>query len=156
MNKKLNFEEAGFTLIELMIVVAIVGILMSIAYPSYQESVAKSRRSDATGALLVFANAMERHFTVNNTYKNAGGTDATPTDTGLPRPGVFAHQQSPLDSGTALYNLKINAANDTSYTLYAERTGAQTNDGCGTFIYTNTGVKGVTSNSGVHSATSCW
>ncbi len=156
MQKKIFLKKAGFTLVELMIVVAIIGILTSIAYPSYQESVAKSRRSDATGALLVFANAMERHFTVNSTYKNAAGTDGTPTDTGLPRPGVFGHQQSPLDSGTALYNLKINAANDTTYTLYAERTGAQTNDGCGTLTYTNTGVKGVTSNSGGHTAASCW
>ena len=156
MQKKIFFKKSGFTLIELMIVVAIIGILTSIAYPSYQESVAKSRRSDATGALLVFANAMERHFTVNNTYLKAGGTDASQTNTGLPRPSVFAHQQSPLDGGTALYNLKINAATATSYTLYAERTGAQASDGCGTLTYTNTGVKGVTSNSGGHNADSCW
>ena len=53
----------GFTLIELMIAVAIVGILAGIAYPSYQDSVRKSRRADAQGALLGFANAMERYFT---------------------------------------------------------------------------------------------
>lgn len=156
MIKKLNFKNSGFTLIELMIVVAIVGILASIAYPSYQESVAKSRRADATGALLVFANAMERHFTVNNTYRKAGGTDTTQTDTGLPRPGVFAHQQSPLDGGTALYNLKINAATATSYTLYAERTGAQASDDCGTLTYTNTGVKGVDSATTGHTVDNCW
>jgi type IV pilus assembly protein PilE len=156
MQKKISLKKAGFTLIELMIVVAIIGILTSIAYPSYQESVAKSRRSDAKGALLVFANAMERHFTVNNTYQNAAGTDGTPTNTGAPRPGVFGSQHSPLDGGTALYDLTISAANATTYTLLATRTGAQSSDGCGNLTYTNTGVKGVTSNSGGHTATSCW
>ncbi|MFI3186333.1 MAG: prepilin-type N-terminal cleavage/methylation domain-containing protein, partial [Methylococcaceae bacterium] len=56
-------SQAGFTLIELMVTVAIVGILAAIAYPSYQDSVRKSRRADASGALLGLANAMERHFT---------------------------------------------------------------------------------------------
>ncbi|MBT5967504.1 MAG: prepilin-type N-terminal cleavage/methylation domain-containing protein, partial [Gammaproteobacteria bacterium] len=53
-------EIKGFTIIELMITVAIIGILASIAYPSYQESVYKSRRADGKGALLGLANAMER------------------------------------------------------------------------------------------------
>ena len=65
----------GFTLVELMIAVAIVGILASIAYPSYQDSVRKSRRADAKGALLGFANAMERHFTENNSYLRRWTTD---------------------------------------------------------------------------------
>ncbi|MCP4091353.1 MAG: prepilin-type N-terminal cleavage/methylation domain-containing protein, partial [Gammaproteobacteria bacterium] len=56
-------KSRGFTLIELMIVVAIVGILAAIAYPSYQEQVRKSRRADANGALLGLANAMQRHAT---------------------------------------------------------------------------------------------
>ena len=54
------FTTKGFSLIELMIAVAIVGILAGIAYPSYQESVRDSRRADAKGALLGFANSMER------------------------------------------------------------------------------------------------
>jgi prepilin-type N-terminal cleavage/methylation domain-containing protein len=66
-----NISKNGFTLIELMIVVAIIGILASIAYPSYQESILKSRRADAKGALLGFANAMERHFTETNSYRKA-------------------------------------------------------------------------------------
>lgn len=156
MEMKIHSKKAGFTLVELMIVVAIIGILTSIAYPSYQDSIAKSRRSDAKGALLVFANAMERHFTVTNSYKGAGGVDATPTDTGSPRPGVFGHTQSPLDGGTALYNLTISAANDTTYTLLATRTGVQTSDDCGNLTYTSTGIKGVTSATTGHTAANCW
>ncbi len=58
----------GFTLIEIMIVVAIVGILAAIAYPSYQDSVRKSRRADAKTALLEVAQLEERFFSVNNQY----------------------------------------------------------------------------------------
>jgi type IV pilus assembly protein PilE len=61
----------GFTLIELMIVVAIVGILSSIAYSSYQSSVAKSRRQAAQGCLMELAQYMERHYTSNMSYASA-------------------------------------------------------------------------------------
>ena len=59
---------AGFTLIELMIVVAVVAILAAIAVPSYQEQVRKSRRAQAKADLVEYAQMAERFFTVNNTY----------------------------------------------------------------------------------------
>ena len=59
---------AGFTLIELMIAVAIVGILASIAYPSYQRYVTESRRTDAKAVLMQVAGQLERCYTVNNDY----------------------------------------------------------------------------------------
>ena len=67
----------GFTLLEVIVAVAIVAILAAIAYPSYQSSVRKSRRADAEGALVGLSNAMERQFTVNSTYAGnaAGGAD---------------------------------------------------------------------------------
>jgi len=75
----------GFTLIELMIAVAVVGILAAIAYPSYQDSVRKSRRADAKSALLDAAQREERVFTENNQYTATLGTgglnlSATTTD----------------------------------------------------------------------------
>lgn len=116
----------GFTLIELMIVVAIVGILAGIAYPSYIDSVQKSRRSDATGALMGFANAMERRFTETNSYLGAAGTALVPTNTGSP--WIYS-QQSPVDGGTAYYNLTISDVTTTPYTLRATPTGAQSGNG---------------------------
>lgn len=58
----------GFTLIELMVVVAVIGILASIAYPSYQEYVRKSRRAEGRTALLELLQQQERYMTQNNTY----------------------------------------------------------------------------------------
>ena len=66
MNKRLRNQ--GFTLIELMIVVAIVGILAAIAFPSYQDSLNKGRRSDGQAALLQLQSVMERHMFDNNQY----------------------------------------------------------------------------------------
>ena len=114
-NAMLNTK--GFTLIELMITVAIVGILAGIAYPSYQDSVRKSRRADAQGALLGFANAMERYFTVNNSYLGA-----------------------PVDGGTPYYNLIISAAASNAYTLQATPINSQAGDGF--MQISGTGVRG--------------
>jgi type IV pilus assembly protein PilE len=59
---------AGFTLIELMITVAIVALLAAIAIPSYQDSVWKGKRAEAKAAILKALQAEERYYTQNNTY----------------------------------------------------------------------------------------
>jgi type IV pilus assembly protein PilE len=141
-------KQQAFTLIELMVTVAIVGILAGIAYPSYQDSVMKSRRADAKGALLGFANAMERHFTENNTYKGAGNN--LDNDTGAPK--VFS-ATSPVDGGTPYYNLTILVVTTDSYTLQAEPINAQANDKCGKLSLTQTGVRDISTKI---SLTDCW
>jgi len=138
---KLKRLSAGFTLIELMITVAIVGILVSIAYPSYQDSIMKSRRVDAQGALMGFANAMERYYTVNNTYPSAGTT------------GIYA-ATSPVDGGTAYYNLSISASTSSAYQIQAAPTGAQATDKCGTLTLDQTGVRGFNGTGMTH--LDCW
>jgi len=127
----------GFTLIELMITVAIVGILAGIAYPSYQDSVRKSRRADAQGALLGFANAMERYFTVNNSYLGAGTPNGN--STGAPAQAIFP-AVSPVDGGTTYYNLIISAATSNAYTLQATPINSQAGDGF--MQISGTGVRG--------------
>ncbi len=136
-------SQHAFTLIELLIVVAIIGILASVAYPGYQDYVTRSRRADAQGALENFANTMERYFTENNDYCDAGGAGGANTcgiagtnDTGSP--SIFP-TTSPA-SGTVYYNLTIEAANATTYTLRATPTGAQNGDGI--LELTNTGQRG--------------
>lgn len=149
----------GFTLIELMITVVIISILAGIAYPSYTDHVMKSRRADAKGALMAFANAMEKHFTVTNSYCNAATTTTTTagkTCTNATGSPTIFPTQSPLDGATKYYDLTVSAATATTYTLAAARTGAQSTDKCGTLTLTHTGVKGVTGQDTGITAADCW
>lgn len=131
----------GFTLIELMIVVAIVGILTAIAYPSYLSFIQDARRTDAEADLLDLAQWMERRFTVDGRYTTASG--ARPT---LP------FVKSPKDGAELFYDLSV-AASTSSYTLFAAPAapGPQANDRCGTLSVSQTGA---TSETGT--GTDCW
>lgn len=118
MNKKYK----GFTLIEVMVVVAIVAILAAIAVPSYNDSVTKSRRADAQSALMGLSQAMERHFTQNNTYESAiTGT--------VPQPPDIFPTQSPIDGSAKFYNLRVTAVTATTYILQAQPINGQAGNG---------------------------
>ena len=103
----------GFSLIELLVTVAIAAILAGVAYPSYLEQVRGSRRAECTGGLASLSNAMERHFTVNSSYLGAAQGGA---DTGAP--AVFA-VSCPVDGGNPTYNLSIAAATANDLVLVA-------------------------------------
>jgi type IV pilus assembly protein PilE len=144
---------SGFTLIELMIAVAIVGILAAIGYPSYQEHVSTTKRAECAGALVGFAGAMERFFTKNNTYVGAGSAGGGGNTTGAP---TVYPTQCPVDGGVATYNLNIQAATASTFTVQAARTGSQANDKCGTLTLSNTGLKGVTGADTGITTQDCW
>jgi len=67
-DKQMMLKQKGFTLMELMIVIAIIGILVSVAYPSYQDHVRKTNRSDCHAALLQVSDLQERYYLQKNTY----------------------------------------------------------------------------------------
>jgi len=127
---------SGFTLIELMVVVAIVGILAAVAYPSYQEHVRRANRAEARGILLEMAQLLERNFTKANSYENF----ALPVS------------QSPR-TGTARYTIQFSADTPTrnTYTLEAVPEGSMAGDTCGTLTLTQTGVRGAEG-----SVAECW
>ena len=142
----------GFTLIELMIAVAVVGILAAIAYPSYQEQILKSRRADAKSVLLQAAQWMERYYTENNRYDQNRASPPVAVATTFATTGLI---KSPVDGATKYYDISLAAVAQNSFTLQAVPTGSQNVDKCQTLTLTNTGVKGVT-NSPTLTATECW
>lgn len=134
----------GFTLIELMIAVAIVGILAAIAYPTFSEHLYKSRRSDGQAALLNLATYMEHYYTENNSY-----TGATLTVGGTA--GTLGVSNTSVDG---YYTLTISSLTATSYTLTATPTGTQAGDTtCTTLTLTNTNVKAATP---AANSLTCW
>lgn len=151
------FNAKGFTLLELMITVAIVGIMSAIAYPSYQAHIMASRRADAKAALLGFANAMERFYTENNTYEgtNNVGFNTSVNDYGA-SPTIFA-SSSPIDGGVRYYGLTVKIQSASTYTLFAspDTDSAQAGDSCGILTLTQTGARGTLNNKG-KTVADCW
>lgn len=152
-----NGKSGGFTLIELMIVVAVIGILGAIAYPTYQDSVRKSRRADARSTLLQAAQWMERYYTVSNRYDQdrsptpVSVTSTTPGANSFPNSGLT---NSPNGAATPAYSITLSNVSQTGYQLNAAPTGPQSGDKCGTLTLTNTGVRGVTG--GSLTVAECW
>lgn len=138
--------QRGFTLIELMITVAIVGILAAIAYPAYTNHVLKTRRAAASACLTELSQWMERNYTTCLRHDRTGaacGTNLTSAE--LPALSCRADL-------AASYTFSFTANPTASaYTLQAAPQGPQAGDTrCGTLTLTHVGAKGATA------ATGCW
>ncbi|RZL68678.1 MAG: type IV pilin protein [Variovorax sp.] len=144
-------KQAGFTLIELMITVAIVGILASIAYPSYKESVAKGRRAQAKTVLSQAQQWLERNYSESYRYDKTSNGTAIDDTAG----GIFESQfgVAPVaGEGSAVYTITVTPNTATTFTLTATRVGSMAGDRCGDFVITQTGRKSVVNHSGFGAA----
>lgn len=140
---------AGFTLIELMIVVAIVGILASLGYPSYTEYIKKGRRSDAKSGLLSLQMAQEKFRSNCPQYATAIGTGMDCATTTL---------VGSASSPDGYYTLSIVAADATTYSLLATRltTGKQNGDKCGDYLIDQNGTKSIANAYSGYTVANCW
>ena len=136
---KYKKNSRGFTLIELMITVAIVGILAAIAYPSYVDQIRKGRRADAQAALMNLASRQQQMLLDTRSY----GATLAALNVGVPA------------SVTNFYTIAVDAPAPTAaapvptFTVTATPSGPQVPDRCGAMVINQTGAKTAAS-------ASCW
>jgi type IV pilus assembly protein PilE len=156
MKMKMSFQPSrGFTLIELMVAVAVTAILATVAVTSYSSFVLRAHRTEAKTALLDMASLEERYLSTSAT-----GYSSNPTDLGYPN--VF-----PIAFGSGYYQIKaadfvvnlpvVNTSTPGSFSITATATGNQVNDtACAKFTVTSAGARTALSQAGTDNTTTCW
>lgn len=125
----------GFTLIEIMIVIAIIGIMLTIGIPSYTEYVKKGRRAEVVSLLSEQAQSLERFYTKNNIYTGITG----------------------LSTGNDFYTITPTITDQTFLLTATRKTGtAMATDKCGDFTLTNTGVRSMNNATTGLTTKDCW
>ncbi len=149
---KVRAGQSGFSLIELMIAVAIMGIIIAVALPSYQDYVVRSNRGVGVSKLMEMASRQEQYFLNNQLYAD------TLTKLGYPDPYYVDSDGDMGTVGSAIYQLSITASTNTTFDIQAAPLNFQTRDDgatdpkdCRTLSLDEQGVKG---QSGL--GTRCW
>jgi type IV pilus assembly protein PilE len=135
----MKVEEKGFTLVELMVVIAIIAIVAAIAIPAYSDYVTRAKRADAKAGLTTLQLAQEKYRANNPTYASTAALTGSAS----------------VASPDSYYVLTVTAASTATYTLQATPTSAQNDPECANFIINESGDKSVT---GTASSTPerCW
>lgn len=128
-------QSHGFSLIELMIALAIAGVLLAVAFPSYQDHIRRGRRADTQQFMMNLAQLNQRYFMDNRDYTTTT-SDLAPTPTSV--------------SDYYTVTIAVDAGPPRKFTVTAAPAGAQVGDKCGTLTINSTNIK--TSSSG----SNCW
>ncbi|WP_343160911.1 type IV pilin protein [Dyella sp. S184] len=140
------WRNLGFTLIEMMIVVAIIAILAAIAYPAYTHYIIKTRRAAATACVSEYANYMERYYTTNMAYDKAVTDNDNTVNNELPDLDCKSAQQT-----GNYYDYDFGTPTASTYTITATPKGLQATDACGALTLDQTGARGPAA-----SVANCW
>jgi type IV pilus assembly protein PilE len=145
---KSKYKQCGFTLIEVMIVVAIIGILSAVAYPSYRQYVIASQRSVAKSTVLDVAARQNQYYSNNKTYT------ADLADLGLTAT-YYVDGNGSSTSANALYQMTIASGSSLTFDITATPQGSLATDDteCARYTMDETGAKGVSGSGGVDN---CW
>jgi type IV pilus assembly protein PilE len=153
---------AGFTLIELMITIAIVGILARIAYPAYSDYIRKGRRAEVKAIMLEASQWMERFFTENQRY-HANLANTATTDTTIFYSAFKYSPKNATAASSAYYeiSLTVNSSTPNAYTLTGAPINSMSPDQCGSYVINQTSAKGNTGYSAAFAdaaaaASECW
>ena len=139
-------REIGFTLIELMIVVAVIAVLVAIAYPNYINQVRKGKRGQAKADMVTVSHQMERCFTQQNTYSKCWNNNTSDT--------IDAPLNASSTNNQVNYTITSTVgATGLTYQLVAAPQGDQVNDPCVDLMLDQTGLK---TWSGSQSVPNCW
>ncbi len=134
----------GWSLLELTVVLLIMGLLASLAWPQYQGHLRRGHRAAAQAALLEAQQFMERHYAVHGRYTTATGS----------APGLPARLQAVPAGAAARYRLALQAVTPTSYELRADPQADMAGDACGSLLLHSTGAKGRTGSGAT--VAQCW
>jgi type IV pilus assembly protein PilE len=139
-----NAKITGFSLIELLVAITIIGTLTAIAVPSYQGYMLGSARASATACLLEYAQFMERVYTTNMTYATNSG-DAT----------ELPELQCSNDLSER-FSFDLDDLDSRTFTLTATAKSAQSDDECSSLSYNQAGIKGANGGTGATIVKKCW
>ena len=137
----------GFSLIELLVVLVIVGIVSAIALPNYRQHIQRGHRAEAAGALLEAQHFMERYYSAHGRYDGSAQEPGKPPELPLRLQGTPA-------GADLRYQLSLESTTVNAYELRAEPVGSMADDKCGTLTLNQAGLKGLADSD--LSVADCW
>jgi type IV pilus assembly protein PilE len=148
-------KQPGFTLVELMIVCAVLGVIAMVSIPAYTEQVARGKRGEGKAALLRGAQQMERYYTVNNCYPSSAATCGSAASSAAALTAADIRAWSGDNSTHSKYTISVTTTAQ-DFTLTATPINAMVDPKCNILTITNTGAKDISGGAAGATKADCW